>query len=139
MRTRTQSYYKDKRRNEPFYVVPYQNIDVKTTNDKDNIIKRCLTELDQKNLKSSAYLKNIKRRCMTKDGKYKCPRCFKKVDQLTNAHKGKPRRQIIQEVMNQTNKRDILFLQKLVIYNSNDVEIAVVCSQCNREIEEITK
>ena len=117
----------------PSYVIKYESMHI-TDKSSEWIIRRALTEIHQKLAMNSSIVRRAKAACRTSDGKFVCRRCTKRVKHLTVAHMGQPMRSILQRLVVEAG-RNLGDLFSEVIQAHRDASFAIVCSECNADLE----
>ena len=118
-------------------VVCGNEISCKWDNDKKELYRRALREMQQKRLMNNPIIKSLKKKCMISPKNYICPICKNKnFDILQASHIGEP---IINKINNIIDKyidtHDFYDLYKKVIEEENDSQIIVACRGCNKNLE----
>ena len=107
-------------------------------NNKKELTRRALREMQQKRLMNNHIIKSLKKKCEISPKNYLCPICkTKNNDILQASHIGEP---IIKKINNIVDRYiDILGfyeLYKKVIQEEDNSLITVACRKCNKDLED---
>ena len=107
-------------------------------NNKKELIRRALREMQQKRLMNNPIIKSLKKKCQIAPKKFLCPICkTKNNDILQASHIGEP---IIKKINNIVDKYidilDFYELYKKVIQEEEKSLIIVACRKCNKDLED---
>ena len=107
-------------------------------NDKKNLYRRALREMQQKRLMNNHNIKNLKKKCKISTKNYMCPICKKKNNDILQAsHIGEPIIKKINKIVDSyIDSLDFYELYQKVIEAENDSLIIVACRKCNKELED---
>ena len=110
----------------------------KWDNNKKELYRRALREMQQKRLMNNPIIKSFKKKCKIAPNNYLCPLCkTKNNDHLEASHIGEP---IIKKINNivdmYIDTLDFYELYKKVIEQEDISLITVACKKCNKNLED---
>ena len=118
-------------------VICGDEIKCKWDNDKKELYRRALREMQQKRLMNNSHIKFLKNKCKISSKNFQCRLCKKtNIDHLEAAHIGKPIiitiNKIIDKYIDELSFYE-LFLK--VIEEEDKSLITIACKKCNKELE----
>ena len=119
-------------------VICGNEITCKMDNDKKELYRRALREMQQKRLMNNPLIKSLKKKCEISHKNYLCPVCKNSNNDILQAsHIGEPIIKKINHIVETyIDSHDFYELYQMVIAEENNSLVIIACRKCNKCLED---